>query len=49
MRLVRSTLLPLLLLTTSLALAVPPAPAAFAGHHEASADDRAAIEALLGA
>ena len=29
------------------ATAVPPPPAAFAGHHEASAEDRAAIERLL--
>ena len=29
--------------------AVPPPPATFAGHHEATADDRVAIEHLLGA
>ncbi len=49
MRAVR--LLPCLLLASAApaAIAVPPAPAAFAGHHEAAAEDRAAIEHLLDA
>ena len=42
-------LLPVLVLAAMapLAHAVPPPPAAFAGRHEASAEDRAAIERLL--
>lgn len=44
-------LLPVLLLAAlaPVAHAVPPPPAAFAGHHEATAEDRAAIERLLDA
>ena len=44
-------LLPLLLLAAlaTPATAVPPAPVAFAGRHEAAAEDRAAIERLLDA
>ena len=39
----------LLVAITPVALAVPPPPAAFAGHHEPTAEDRAAIEHLLDA
>ncbi len=44
-------LLPILLLAAMapVAHAVPPPPAAFAGRHEATAEDRAAIERLLDA
>ncbi len=44
-------LLPFLLLAAiaSTAIALPPPPAAFAGHHEATPEDRAAIERLLDA
>jgi hypothetical protein len=44
-------LIPLLLLAAiaPVAMAVPPAPAIFAGHHEVTAEDRAAIERLLDA